>query len=584
MPLTSRRIPRRPVRTVLSAVLAAGLALSSQAAMTAQPGPEVGPPKAPGFAAVTPGAGPVSVSVVVPIVVSGSSTGFIDADDLARYTDTFGSLTRLLDAVDGTAATLAIDPMILASIRVLGSAAPDSARLWLARLEALPNESFLLGYGDADVLIASRTGTLDALTPSGFGFALDASRFSEPGSEPTPSPTPTETGVPGTPFDPANPDPGPVVDLDTAPPFPTTDDVLAWASTLPSIAWPARTGVGASDIVALTDAGYGTVLLSDADATRASGAHVTIEERDALVADAARSQKLTTIVSSMVDTDRAQLLAELTGDLTTLAASAPGRSLVLTLDRVTPGTAGLLEALTAIEASEAAQLVSLGDVLASPASAATLGEPVRDADREAVFTELVADVAAETAFATVLVDPRPLLDPRSLERIALYGVTWLGDPAWTGSVTAFQTRSTEILDSIHIERGSDLVLLARNTGFRVAVSNALDLPVTVRVTLDPRSPLLRAEGTVDLTIEPNATASAYVPVEAIANGEVRVFTSITSPAGVPLDSGFANITVRAEWETVGTLVFVLGMVVVFAAGIIRLIVKRRKARAEAAGD
>src|SRR5690606_10561431 len=100
-------------------------------------------------------------------------------------TGPFGALTRQLDAVAGTPAVIALDPMILASIRVLGSSAPESARQWLARLGALSNEVFLLAYGDADLVAAVRSGTLAELQPAGFGFALDPANFS-----------PAETEVP----------------------------------------------------------------------------------------------------------------------------------------------------------------------------------------------------------------------------------------------------------------------------------------------------------------------------------------------------------------------------------------------------
>src|SRR5690606_22917081 len=111
------------------------------------------------------------------IVVAPTTTGLVPAEELAQLTGPTGDLTRQIDAVAGTPVAIALDPQIVASIRVLGAAAPESARQWLARLGALSNEIFLLGYGDADLGAAIRTGTLDALQPSGFGFALDPANF-----------------------------------------------------------------------------------------------------------------------------------------------------------------------------------------------------------------------------------------------------------------------------------------------------------------------------------------------------------------------------------------------------------------------
>ncbi|WP_219995705.1 DUF6049 family protein, partial [Schumannella sp. 10F1B-5-1] len=119
--------------------------------------------------------------------------------------------------------------------------------------------------------------------------------------------------------------------------------------------------------------------------------------------------------------------------------------------------------------------------------------------------------------------------------------------AWDRAVSDFHTRSAEIQSSVQLQSGSDVALLARNAEFKVAVSNSLPYAVTVRVVVDPQSPILRADRAIDLTVEPESTGTALVPVEAVANGEVEVLTSITSPTGVPLDSGHASVTVHAEW-------------------------------------
>jgi hypothetical protein len=53
---------------------------------------------------------------------------------------------------------------------------------------------------------------------------------------------------------------------------------------------------------------------------------------------------------------------------------------------------------------------------------------------------------------------------------------------------------------------------------------------------------------------------------------------------VPIDSGFVRARLQAEWETVGTVV-VLGIIVlVFGLGIARTILKRRRAKASEAEE
>lgn len=569
MPLTTRR----GVRALASVVLAAGLGAASLAPAVAAPRPdlpEIGTRPA-SAAIVTPGTGPLSVSVLAPLVVPPAATGLIAAEDLEQYTGQFGTLTRQLDALAGTSVTLGVDPMIIASIRALGSAAPESARAWLTRLESLPNEVFTLAYADADLVSAARTNTLDALRPTGFGFALDPADFT-----PVASPAPTETPVPA---------PSPSVDPDQAPPFPTTDELLAWTTTLPAIAWPADETAASGDLAPLAAAGYADVVVSS-ESVGGSSPLVALEGIEGIVSDAPLSNALREAASALSEADRAVALAALEAALAAEVAAAPGRGVVLTLGRNWQSSmTGIGDALGSLRLSPSAQMVPLSEILATTATTATLAEGTSDAEREQVFTSLAEDAAREFTFSSVVVDPAPLLDSRNLERIALYSNGWQPNGAlWTEAVAAFHTRSTEILSSVQIERGSDVVLLARNTDFRVAVSNTLPYAVVVRVGLTPQNPILRVEGDEELTVEPESTGSVRIPVEAVANGDLIVQATLHSPTGVPIDSAYVKVTAQAEWEGIGTTAIVVVLVLVFGAGILRIVIQRRRLRAAAASE
>ncbi|HOW00112.1 MAG TPA: hypothetical protein PLY19_01435, partial [Rhodoglobus sp.] len=93
--------------------------------------------------------GTVALTVVVPLAVPESDAGFIPADALDQYTRPTGLLTRELDAIIDRPVVIAIDPRIIASIRILGSSAPASAIEWLSRLESASNETFALTYADS---------------------------------------------------------------------------------------------------------------------------------------------------------------------------------------------------------------------------------------------------------------------------------------------------------------------------------------------------------------------------------------------------------------------------------------------------
>ncbi|MCS0500065.1 DUF6049 family protein [Protaetiibacter mangrovi] len=556
----------RAGRAFASTLLATGLVAGSAAVGWAASGPDASDPRTqPASAAITPGSGPVSASIVMPVTLPTTTTGLVSADDLERYTGPFGSLTRQLDAAAGTPVAIGLDPMILASIRVLGASAPESATQWLARLQATSNEVFLLAYGDADLVAAARTGTMADLAPSGFGFVLDEADFSEAQTA-TPTPAPSATTQP---------------DPDAAPPYPSTDDLLAWTTELPRIAWPGE-DVGSADLAALASAGYADVIVPSSSAGDPTAPLIALDGIQGIVADDELSDLLGAAITEGSPAARTAALDALDAAFAAETAAHPGRGVVLTVDRGWPyALPGLADALARLDATASVGLVTLGDILATAAVPGGIDDGTATPDRDAVFTGLADDAAAETSFSTVLDDPSVLLDERRLERIALYGLAWTASTsAWDRAVSDFHTRSAEIQSSVQLQSGSDVALLARNAEFKVAVSNSLPYAVTVRVVVDPQSPILRADRAIDLTVEPESTGTALVPVEAVANGEVEVLTSITSPTGVPLDSGHASVTVHAEWEGIGTLVIVIVLALVFAAGILRLVITRRRARAE----
>src|SRR5690554_15602 len=108
------------------------------------------------------------LALAVPLTVPPESTGLIPADRLESYTSPTGILTRTLDAVEGHTVTIGIDPMIIASIRILGNTAPDSALLWLDRLKNVNNETFALSYADSDLAALSQAGSTTVLAPTSF--------------------------------------------------------------------------------------------------------------------------------------------------------------------------------------------------------------------------------------------------------------------------------------------------------------------------------------------------------------------------------------------------------------------------------
>ncbi|WP_431278826.1 DUF6049 family protein [Leifsonia poae] len=112
-------------------------------------------------------ASPSTVGVVFPIVSPSTGKGLLTADELTTYTSANGVLTRDLDGLERhSTVAIGIDPMIIASIRALGNAAPATATDWLVRLSELPNDTFSLGFGDADLTGQLQAGVTTPLVPT----------------------------------------------------------------------------------------------------------------------------------------------------------------------------------------------------------------------------------------------------------------------------------------------------------------------------------------------------------------------------------------------------------------------------------
>ncbi len=524
---------------------------------------------------------PISVSVVVPITARPGPDGMLDAATLEIATSPVGALTRELDELLTTSATIALDPMIPASIRVLGSAAPASALEWLDRLAAAPNEVFLLAYADADLTPLARDDSLDLAVPVDFGFAIDPAAFGPaqtavPTESATPAPDPT-----GTPESPETPGPG----GGEPPPLPTTQELLAWADTLPGIAWPSAGSVVAADLAAYATAGYTSLLLSSANVSETAGALAGFGDLTGIVADSAASDLFAEASTSIDVATREQAVTRLGAALDGLAAAHPGRSVVLTLDRRSSFSFyGLEETYAALDARDSTVMSGLSAVLAeAPESASvvdgTAGDPV------ATTPALTAAVRAEAEFATILSDPELLTAPRRLQLLSLLAVRQGAQPRWATDARAFLDRSAEILSSVQLVDGGDALVTSTQTSLPIPISNALDFPVTVTVAVRPQEPSLRVGAPVEVTIEPGSSRTVKLDAEAVTNGEVVVEVRLSSP-GTGVQIGEVRrftADLQAQWETVGIVVG-SAVALVFAAGIARNVVVRRRRASPATGE
>ncbi|WP_154071863.1 DUF6049 family protein [Glaciihabitans arcticus] len=508
----------------------------------------------------------VRVGVVVPLSVPGGLGGIIDLDTLAAYTAPGGLLTRELEAIIDTPVTIGIDPMIIASIRLLGSSAPESATQWLDRLAAASNDTFALSYADSDLTLGLQAGSGAVLEPTSFDFAIDSGLFAAVDPEATPDPNATA-------------DPG------TAPPLPTSETLLDWDYTLGDVAWPQPATVTADDLATITASGYTSTVLSSGNVTAvaAGRAHLSVGGESVLVTDDALSAQLSaTITATSTEAWQQQTIA-LSTALGAIPAPRDGdvASVVLGLDRgsFAPGSR-LRATLLSLSVPQNLELVGLSDVLRDDAASTTLTDAPQTDVRVSLAKSMLTAEGLDASFATVAEDPALITGERRIRLLSALAPQWNRDPGtWGSEVDGYLADSASLRASVRVAASSDLVFPER--GFvPVNIINNLEQPVTVIITVKPLTPLLNVEdANFELTIEPASQRRAQIPAVARSNGLVDLAVSVRSLGDVRVGTTtYFKANVQAGWET--PVVSIIGVLVfgVFALGIVRNIRRRLKAR------
>lgn len=504
----------------------------------------------------------VGVTIVAPLIAPADGTGLIDADALAQYTSPLGLLTRELDALIGRPVAIGIDPRIIVSIRVLGSAAPPTATAWLDRLASASNEIFPLSYADADLTLQFDAGAAAPLAPQSFDFAIDETLFSPPAE--TASPTPEPTSSPGT-----NP-----------PPLPSTEDLLDWSYSNTTIAWPAEGTVSAGAIEWLAASGFEHTIVSSGNLEAAGSAVATAESSALLVSNDTVSALFREAAAATTAEAWGAATARLTAAIAAERAAGTS-SIVVTLDRAIPHTGSrVAETIDAVSTLPTAAMVSLDRALQSSGADAAIADATHESDLVTAASTIITATDDEADFATILTDPRQLTAPRALHALALFSCEWRDNPAgWHTRVAAFSQESAELLSAVQVADISTINLLTNLKPLPISVDNDLPYAVTVYITVRPRTALLKVEDSrVELTIEPNSQGKGEIPVQAITNGTVLLDVSLSSATGVPIgDRAEVEINVQASWETPITVALAVLVVLFFGVGIVRTVLRRRKA-------
>ncbi|RKE64686.1 DUF6049 family protein [Microbacterium sp. AG238] len=501
---------------------------------------------------------PRSVTVIVPVTAGARTSGMLTAAELSELTAENGALSAVLDAVTGTPAVLAVDPAIVASIRVLGSSAPASATGWLTSLMSLPNERFALQFGDADLATQVHAGLTAPLEPTTLAPYADPADFSASAGSTTPA---------------AVPDLRQLLAVGTA------------ANTVRDVFWPAG-GTAGPDVVttldAQADADADVLTLVPSDTVAGDGGvRAAAGDADLLVYDNLVSAELARVAAASDDAPvRSAELAAATAQVA-LSGETP---IVTTIDRPAASSrTSIRAAISAVTGSAGATPTSLQDLRAAAPAQVTVADIPAAADRVAALQRFLADEERLATFATALVEPTQLTARERTAILQLIGDGWLNDPtAWATAVAQHEQNTESTLDAVGIANPGTINFLATSAPIPVTVRNDLPWPVSLVLFAETGDPRLIVQKATVVEAGAQQNTRVDVPVEArVGSGDTTLSLQLRSTAAVPIGASEAiGLTVRAEWESVGITAIVLVVVVLIAGGVIRTILKLRRRRSE----
>lgn len=517
--------------------------------------------------------GEIGLGVLVPITAPRSSEGLLSTDELSALTAPDGDLTAQLDGVEGTAAILAVDPAIPASIRVLGTAAPPSAREWLDRLTSLPNSRFALQFGDADIAAQLESGLPGPLGPTSLTAYMDPADFVT-FSEATPAPTATPA-----------PDPD-------EPVLPTLAELLDIGPNVRAgVYWPAGSSAGPAVVEQLGAIGAGdqdslTVIPSASTAGGSRGetlpAHGVVGGASALVYDSDISAALEE-ASLLGDTSlRGAALTEATAYLAFASAETGGAPLLVTLGRSPDRSRVDLGAtIGAAFGAPGVTPFTIGGLANSATGDIEVEDAAAQPERAAAASALLGEEGELARLATVLDDPELISGPERAEILQLLGNGWLAaDAEWQAAIATHREETQVTLDAVGLVPSEAISLFGSNVGMRFWVRNDLPYPANLVLYVTPDDLRLDVQRATPFVAQPSSNTRVEVPVQArVGNGDVTLDLQLRSGAGVPIgDPESVEVSVRAEWESVGLTA--LGIIVggLLLLGVIRTVLRVRARR------
>lgn len=501
--------------------------------------------------------GRIGLGAVIPLSAPANTTGIVDTAQQETLTASGGEWDDALRAAQADrSATLALDPAVPASIRLAGSAAPESATAFLTALAALPNEVVQLPYADADLTLERAAGAPVPLAPGSFAASTATVPETQQGTA-SPTPTPAASAVP------------------------SRSDLLAWNWSGSGLAWPVPGTTSAADLGLLGGQGR-TVLLAAGDvkdglARAAAGPAVTVNRTKALLADTTVSTLLrsASVRGTAGDAALAQLVGVLGTDAVTGAAPA-----VLAVPSRGADLGGLGRVLSVLKAQRWIDGRTLASLASGTATSVLLAPHAVSPSRVATARQLLAGESAVRDLGQAVQDSSALIGPERLALLGLLSARWRGaDTAWSGAAAAATKRFTAFVDLVHVNPGGSALYTGDSSYLLVDVENGLPAPVTLEVHGTSSNGRLKVtgDGSVRITVPASSHKGAKLPIRSITNGKANVTVTLWTPQGKPIGSPTTReITVQAGFEVIVAVALIAALGLLFLTGVYRNVTRQRR--------
>lgn len=383
---------------------------------------------------------------------------------------------------------------------------------------------------------------------------------------------------------------------------------LAGAGAQAGVAWPASSQLDAATLEALPESATTVIappgsMPAAEDLTYTPSGVTSFEDRTIILPDEGLSLAVSGRLPEDLASPEAQQLSDLDsrqllrGQTAIITRQAPvlARSLVVTLDRQAasaldaPTVEARLNALRDTPWTSAHSLGDLTDVMdrarqeggqAVVERLAPSEEEVIDETEASRTTVMQARQAGRqlASIASVLSQPAAALGRCDDVESVVSSASWRAAPqARSTHIDQALAAGETVTSSLSASPSSTINIINSEAVLPVRIASSLDQDATVQVRLISDSQRLQIPSTTMVEVPANSEATAKMPVTAVGSGEVNLTVQVLAADGTPVGApSTVHLQVRADWESVGTAIIGIALVLILVVGVVRTVRRGRR--------